>query len=446
MSTYVDSIALQDDREVNEETPQRRWHSATLVAFRFYFAYLLLFCLSTGQIMVRWGGFLTNDAGESVLGWEARQLSPVVDWVGSQVFGVQARYHPSRGGDIMYYWVWAFCLLVLAVVVAVIWSVLDRRRTQYTMLYTWFQVFLRICLASQMFFYGTLKVFPVQMRFELARMIEPWGDFSPMSVLWQQVASSRPYEMSLGAAEIVAGLLLILPRTALLGALLSAVSMLQVFVLNLAFDVPVKLFAFQLLLLSLVLAAPHARRLRDAFLSDGPVERSRAQTLFRTVRANRIAAGAQVLLGMWILAALVDQSWTITKMEAPKSPLYGIWNIEEYSVAGHELPPLTTDTQRWRRIVFDDVPAQTSVQSMDDSLTKYRADVDQDRNTLTLKDPNNRARVFVLTYTRPQPDRLTLDGQLDGQPVHMRLAQVDLQKIPQLARGFHWVQEDAYKH
>ncbi|MBF6065971.1 DoxX family protein [Nocardia terpenica] len=446
MSTYVDSMVLPDDQVVTAEPPRRRWSPATRVAFRFCFVYFLSFCLSVELVTVWWGGFLTKDAGERVIGWESRQLSPIVAWVGAHVFGVRSQYHPSRGGDIMYYWVWVFCLLVLAAVATVVWSVLDRRRVRYPVLHTWFQVFLRICLASQMFYYGTIKVFPIQMRFELARMVEPWGDFSPMSVLWQQVASSRPYEMSLGAAEIVAGLLLIVPRVAPLGAVLSAVSMLQVFLLNLSFDVPVKLYALHLLLIAVVLAAPHLRRLMEVFVSDHPVERPREHALFGTGRANRIAVGAQVLLGIWILAALVDRGWTITRQEEPRSPLYGIWDVAEYSVAGQELPPLTTDTQRWRRIVFDDVPAQTSVQSMNDSLTRYRADVDQDRHTLSLTDPGSHARLCVLTYTRPRPDRLTLDGQLDGRPVHMALELLDLQKFPQLSRGFHWVQEDQYKH
>lgn len=90
----------------------------------------------------------------------------------------------------------------------------------------------------------------------LAQLLQPYGTLSPASVLWLQVGSSHPYEMALGAVEVIAGLLLFVPRTAVLGTMLSLASMAQVFLMNMTFDVPVKLLSFHLLLISLVLLAP----------------------------------------------------------------------------------------------------------------------------------------------------------------------------------------------
>ena len=48
-----------------------------------------------------------------------------------------------------------------------------------------------------------------------------------MAMLWTQVGSAPAYEVALGAAEVLAGLLLFWPRTATLGAMLSVISMAQ---------------------------------------------------------------------------------------------------------------------------------------------------------------------------------------------------------------------------
>jgi hypothetical protein len=64
--------------------------------------------------------------------------------------------------DGSYYWVEAFCTLVIAVVATVAWSILDREREAYVMLYKWFRLAIRFALAALMFAYGfeLTKYFP----------------------------------------------------------------------------------------------------------------------------------------------------------------------------------------------------------------------------------------------------------------------------------------------
>ena len=56
----------------------------------------------------------------------------------------------------------------------------------------------------------------------LNRLVEPYGNFSPTGALWAQVGISQPYQILLGATEVLGGLLLLLPRTAAAGALVCA--------------------------------------------------------------------------------------------------------------------------------------------------------------------------------------------------------------------------------
>src|SRR6185503_1468921 len=127
----------------------------------------------------------------------------------------------------------------------------------------------------------------------LTRLVEPFGNFSPMGVLWYSVGASPAYEIFIGLAETAAGLLLFLPRTAQLGALMSLMDAVGVFAMNMTYDVPVKLFAFHLILLSLFLLAPNARRLYDLFLLHRSATLREEPPLGSTERARRRAVVAQ---------------------------------------------------------------------------------------------------------------------------------------------------------
>lgn len=433
------------------------WNAPTRIAFRFGFLYLGLFCLWFAQITFAFTGPVAMLLPAHAVQWQMLLTDPASRWVGRRVFGVDAALHPGSGsGDQAAIWVSMFCLLLVAVVGTAVWSALDRRTASYPRLATWFTVFLRLCLAGQMLFYGVAKVVPTQMpEPPLTALLQPFGEFSPASVLWLQVGSSPPYEMLLGAVEVLAGLLLFIPRTATLGALVALVSMAQVFVLNMTFDVPVKILSFHLLLISAVLLAPHARRLFDAVAlgrACGPAE---PQSLFVGARANRWAARAQVALGIWVLAGLLLQGWQAWSVYGggrSKPELYGIWSVTSFQLDGRSVPPLATDENRWQKLVFDQKGVAT-FQSMDGRL--HTAPAVTDAHTLTMTTPlpvpdgttdpaPDPAPFADLGYTRPSPDRLVLTGTLRGTPVAMELQRVDPDSFPLRSRGFHWVQEYPY--
>ncbi|MEV6253488.1 DoxX family protein [Nocardia sp. NPDC051911] len=431
---------------------RRPWSLPARIAFRFVFAYLGLFCLLFAQILFVFTGILSKWLPESAILWQMRTTSPLVGWVGEHVFGVEAVLHENSGsGDQAAIWLLIFCELVAAALITIVWSILDRRRRDYTALRNWFLVFIRLCLGGQMLFYGMAKAIPSQMPApSLTALLQPYGTMSPASVLWNQVGAAPMYEILLGTAEVLGGLLLFLPRTATAGALLSLVSMAQVFVLNMTYDVPVKILSFHLLLLSLVVLAPQAGRLANLLVLERPSEPAAQPPLFGSRRANRIAAAAQVALGLWVLIGGVYIGWHTWRESgdgAPKPALYGIWTVGEFTRDGHPAPPLLTDDGRWRRLVFD--RHGTTVQKMDDSFVPVVAVVDEAAHTIVLSvAPQSAgappARLGAFTFTRPGTDTLSLTGELNGTPVTLSLDRMDLNSFPLRGRGFHFVQEYPY--
>ncbi len=421
--------------------PPRAWSPAKKVAFRFTFAYTALFCLTFAQITFVFFGAAGDLLSDNAILWQMKALAPVMEWVGRNVFGVDAVLDVNSGsGDQTAIWIYLFLIAVVALVVTALWSVLDRHRPDYARLWSWAAMVLRVALGGQLLFYGFAKFIPSQMPPPpLASFLEPFGDFSPASVLWLQVGSSPVYEMLLGSVEVLGGLLLFWTRTATLGAIVSFVAMVQVFILNMTFDVPVKILSFHLVVFSLILLAPQMRNLMELFVFGRAANPVTPPALFTRNRLNRTAAGVQVVLGIWVAIGAAQISWSGYQeygAGAPKPELYGIWSVQDFRVDGRSVPPLTTDEKRWQRVVFD-IGGATTLQMMNGALVPVPAEIDDD--TLQMQQP-----LASLSVDRPDDDTLVLAGELDGTPTTIVAHRIDLDALTLRSRGFNWVQDEPY--
>jgi hypothetical protein len=429
-----------------------RWNPALKIAFRFWMVYLGLYCLATQIISILFtfpGREAANPPDLATL-WPLR---PVISWTAAHIFHVNAPLTVfwggnSGGGDCMFGWVTAFCLLMIATVATGVWSLLDRRRENYAELHKWFRLFIRLGLAGHMIHYGMVKVIPVQMAYpSLIRLLQPLGTLSPMGVLWASMGSAPVYQIFTGCAEVAGGLLLIIPRTATLGALVSLAAMMQVFMLNMMYDVPVKLLALHLILLSCFLLAPDVPRLvRFLLLNRAPGPSTQAQ-LFRSVRANWIALAAQIILGLWVVGVscyFAWSAWNTVGGGRPLPPLYGIWEVKQMSIDEQPRTPLLTDSTRWRRAIFDAYPDGMAFQRMDDSFAPYVASVNLPERTLALTKKGDKNWRANFTFQRPAEDHLILDGRMDNHQVHMELQLTDRNSFLLVSRGFHWINEHPF--
>ena len=428
--------------QLQQEPHVQHWSPACRVAFRLCFAYFGMFCLVT-QICGALFPILKVDVPDPGTLWPMRQIT---FWTAAHIFRAKLPlvYTDSGSGDKTFDWVLAFCLLVFAALATCIWSVLDRQCENYATLHKWFRLFIRFALASQLIVYGMDKAIPLQMPFPyLARFVQAFREFSPMGVLWTSIGASPGYEIFAGCAEMLGGILLIFPRTTMLGALVALADMIQVFMLNMTYDVPVKLFSFHLILMSLFLLAPESQRLADFLVGNRTVGPSTQPPLFSTSRANRIALAAQITLGIWMLGVTAYGAWTDWHTFGggrPKSPLYGIWTVDELSIDGQLRSPLLTDNDRWHRAVFDS-PERMSFQRMDDSFARYGASINANEKTLELTKDSDKNWKAHFTFQRAARDRLILDGNLDSHKIHLQLQLVDHTKFLLVSRGFHWIQE-----
>ena len=431
-----------------------RWSLATRIGFRLGFCFFGVFGLScvVGLTPILLAGAGIGQSW-SVVSWLLGVVRSPIAWTATHLLGLHVE-STQVGSDSAFQWTALFLMAVVSVLVTAVWSWLDRHRDDYRRLATWFTLYLRFVLATAMFYFGMAKAIPTQMPFVLNRLVEPFGNFSPTGVLWSQVSISPPYQMALGAAELLAGVLLLIPRTVPAGALLCAVDMTQVFLLNMTYDIRLKTVSSLLLLMSLFLLAPHAARLATVLFSDRGVPAVQRLELFGTRRANRIALVVQLAAGVMLIGVTASQNWQ--QWARPVPELYGIYQVDGFSAEGYRRDPLLTDQLQWRRVIFDRSfniadPVRLTIQHMDDSFEEYGGSIDGGRHFIdlthyvelgTFKETPVRVR---LTYWWPGPGRLVIDADdYAGHRIHAWCTKIDPKSFPLVERGFSWVREEPY--
>lgn len=366
------------------------------------------------------------------------QQSAIV-WLAETAFGIEFPAMPGGSGDTSYNWFEVAVFVAVAALAAAAIAALDRRPGTRAKRRYFVEGYLRFALAAAMLLYGFAKVFPSQFApVTLDRLMTPYGDSSPMGLLWMLMRVSRPYQVFGGMAEVVAGLLLLSRRTTTLGALVTAAVMANVVAMNLFYDVPVKLFATQLFLIACVVAAPEAWRLfrflvlrREASLSPLPEP-------FPSPRGRKARIGLELALG----ATMVATSFAATAFEdeaemaafMPPKDIVGTYAVEPVTAADPAAP-------RWLRVTIGEM-GTASLMTDDLRAQWMRVRVEDGGTTISLALPDTKPpRTFLL---RREGDALAIAETKAEAPFEVRLRRLPTPEFLLTSRGFHLVNETSF--
>ena len=446
MSELTHDLTLQP---VSEPPPEAvpeppRWTPGTRLAFRFAFCYFLTYALCCGNATILEA--LLPVIGGYPSGWLHWPFNRAALWLGQHLFhltGVGAKLHGGGSGDRAVDWIALGIMFVVAVVATLIWTALDRRRKAYPTLFAWFRFIIRLTLGVSMFVYGMSKLFPLQMAPpSLAVLNEPLGNTSPMTLLWTLIGLNPGYEMVCGGAEVIAGLLILFRRTALLGALITAFVTTNIVLYNFFFDVPVKIYAAQLLLMALVVIVPDMRSLFLYFWRHEPTAPS---GVWAPPAERRWFRRTIAIVEVWILVVVcvglpialgIGYARQLKSLKHP-SPLTGQWHLDATTkpyLTGDGLP--MTD-------IFLEPSGRVMVRSSDGVLWRGGVNPDEKKHTLQLFSTGHDGSP-VYAITQPDPSHLILtptgkDAKNDGV---LTLTRIPLPAhYPLLDRGFHFINE-----
>ena len=413
-----------------------KWSLSEKVAFRLCLLFFALHIFPFPLSEIPYADEILNS-------WTEKAWSFMVDWSGKNLLHLpEITVKPNGSGDTTWNWVQEFLILVLSVMGCFLWSIFDRKRLNYKDLSYWTQVCVRYYLGFIMLSYGFAKVFPLQFgNITTYRLHQQLGDMSPMGLLWTFMAYSEKYQFFAGAMEVLGGVLLFFRRTLLLGAVVSFGVMLNVFILNMCFDVPVKLYSFLLVLMSLYIMSPDAKRLVNFFILNQPTEPPSLYIFSkqRWYRISRILLKF-ALIGFALYSNIKSGFEDNAKIDAPKGAFYGAYSVSKFIKNGVEAPE--SDTLRWEKTFIDRRGPADMIYVSNEMGLRKRINFAKNDTTQTLiftayPDTMN----YTVFFNNIDTNLLIINGVFQKDSLRIELNKLKHRPFLLPTRGFHWINE-----
>ena len=417
-----------------------------LLAFRFFFIYFLL-------TITPWFWFyqIPGDPYLSSLYGNAEQW--IVELFNAHLLHVKDHLNLEGGGsgDTSYAWAQFYTYLILSAFGCLIWTLLDRKRKNYTLLDFILKNVVRYNVIMIAFSYGIIKLFALQMPApNLNQLATPLGDFLPMRLSWMFMGYSTPYQVFSGIMEIMVGVLLLNRKMVTFGSLLGVAVFTHVFLLNLSFDIPVKLYSLQIVISCLFLVSYDWNRIVNfLFLNKAALPTNSFDNIF-TKKWQRIAR-IIFKVGFIIMVVILPfkQSWEMYKTESSKADLKpitsGLYAIKSFEIK-HDLVSLQrNDDLDWKDVIFEK-GGLGSINTSDTLFTqRYRRGYftykpDTTNQTIQFIKYRNTTPLFELHYKIPDDRTINLFGKIRNDSVYVELVRTD-RHFQLMERQFHWISE-----
>ncbi len=395
-----------------------KWNFSKKIIFRSLLIYFFLYIFPFPDM---WHSVISKYYSDL---WE-----PLVIWVANHVFLLPEDLGwPSDFGDSIFVWVKVSIKLMIALIGSIIWTFADRKRDNYDRFSYWIIVYVRYFLAFTIFYYGIQKVFPIQFGGfpNLDDLVSSYGDFSPMGLLWRFMGYSTSYTIFTGIVEVVGGLLLLFRRTTTLGAIILMGALGNVVMLNIGYDVIAKLFSINLLLMAVFLVAIDSKRIISLFLLNKPFSAIEINPPFVKLWMNKAKSVVKLVLIISIL--YFQNKWVLGYIKSlPEAPpaLYGIYNIESFIKNNDTLPPLTTDTTRWSRMIVRRWNG-AGVYLMNGSWSSYVFKTDTVTKKIEMFSRKDTINKYFLNYALPDTAHLVMWGKFKDDSIYVKMKKVNI--------------------
>lgn len=433
---YEEILTAEEQRPVVAEPPVKSWKGYQKFAFRATALYVLLLCIPFNE---RFYTRLFNLSWKE-LDWQ--QLGGIASGVGSPRF-VDLAFADIWG---TYSYINMLIALAIALAGAVIWTLFDRKTQAYDKLWYWVLVVARYRAAFGIIAWGYKKLIPIQMEWPSRSFMEtPFADFSDQKIYWQSVGIVPHYEIFLGGAEVLAGVLLLFRRTTALGAALLAVLLFNIQLANHAYDGMVHVGSFTYAVLGVIILWPYLGNIVDLIVKEKNVLPVKWRPKFgipwqQYTRIGLKVASIAVFVFFQFYLEYRDRNigYRFPHNYPGLSNAGGVYDVTEFRKNNQLIAYSPVDTLRWQDAIFEDWSTFTfrlnKTQEMDldntgnegkNSLNKryefrgvgggrfyYNYTVDTVKQVLHLQNKftGYHDQRQELHYTRPSDTRIILEG------------------------------------
>ncbi|CAM4425150.1 hypothetical protein SAMN06265348_11842 [Pedobacter westerhofensis] len=273
-----------------------------------------------------------------------------------------ARYQPSfiRGAGFYGYAEW-LVLLAVSIGGGLMWTVLDKKRTEYNVLYYWLTVIVRYRAAIGIIGFAFTKVLPVQMPYPSTGILNTnFGDLTAQKIYWLSISIVPWYQVFAGVVELTAGVLLFFRKTAVLGAIILFGALGDIVYVNFAYDGGVHVYSSYFVLFAAFIIAKEIPKIYNLFI----LERYTVPVNFNLqftapwLKTTRIVLKAGVIflfLFVFFYIQLNNFLYDPYKQPAAKgvSKLRGYYQVAEFKLNNQVIPYSPQDSLAWQDVTFE---------------------------------------------------------------------------------------------
>ncbi|PWT76271.1 MAG: hypothetical protein C5B59_06950 [Bacteroidetes bacterium] len=337
--------------------------------------------------------------------------------------------------------------LILSLIGTICWSLLDRKRKNYHLLYQWLRLYLRFYLAAFLFGYGFIKIFPSQFQAPTASSLTSLvGDQTPMMLAWHFMGYSVVMMRINGIVEVLAGLLLLFRRTTTIGAILSSGVFSFVVLMDFCFNVPVRLLASHLLIISLFLIVDDGQKLANIFFLNKPTQPTSYPVLINNPGWRKAFLYLLAILGICLLFTTIFKAIDSEKsfgLKSPKVPLYGVYKTIYFIRNKDTVAPLATDSLRWKLLVIDGNSYNQSgiIQFNSDKRSAYTVKADTATGIISMQSRVDTTEKYSIHFEMQDDRRLHLMGRFKQDTVEILMDKYELDNYILHKEKFKWISD-----
>jgi len=415
----------------------QNWSFSNKFFIRFIFLYLVLYIypygfeyifeLKTSSISF-WKN-ITTWFGEFFLGWEFNKER--------LLNGLDSKYDYSR-----------FLLIIfLSVISTIIWMFIDSKiKSNYNLkLKTLTRTILRYHVGLTLITYGLAKVFLLQFgEMDLDSLENIMGNHSGMQFLWAFMSYSKFYTMSTGWIEVIGAVLLLFRKSTFVGSFILFVAMVNVVLIDIGYDVRVKMFAIHILLMTILLMTNDIKRIINFFLLNKPTDSSIEHSLFSTKKNKKIG---YLIKGALLLYFTVSCFfWHSDRIHKEKDNRYTsmtkFHNVEIQIINGDTIP--ISDENKWKSISINGNsrrPESLKIISMNNTQNIYSFSSDTIQKTIEfhlLRGPES--DTYKFQYKELSDGFFVFNGySYKGDSIWIKTKSKTLKDYRLTAKGIKWV-------
>jgi hypothetical protein len=327
-------------------------------------------------------------------------------------------------------------LLGLALIVSIFFHFNPGINTQREKIFGFIRSIAAIYLSVILLKYGFNKIFKWQFYMPEPNILyTPLGHLSKDILYWSSMGTSWWYSFFSGMIEIIPAVLILFRKTRVAGLIIALFVMINVFAINIGFDISVKLFSLFLIFIILLLLKPQLVSLYD-FLILQKKTSLQAEMRFIFLKKERLHKTVKPLL---IALCFIETSYPyITTMNfnddtSQRSFLHGA-----YQPIGVSYIPLADGTGISFTRFYIHRQGYLIFELNNGTMKDYKMSIDSRNHTLRCAGYNHEE--FDLQYEYHTYDStLNLSITTFNNTQYVRAKAIDYNKLPALQDRFHWI-------